>query len=464
MIDINETFCHLNVGLPEDIARLKAWGDITEAVRLIDLRLAGNLPAPLRACMTAEREIMLRLAGDFPYSYEEALHEAQSRLADFTAEEFASLVERGRIDWIYLKGEKRYFRRFVNTLIHTDSTMRERNGKSIREKGGVELPPASVREELLERARSTMRERGEFANRFRIRASVKIKDEAFEKGKLVKVHIPLPAACLQQSEIELHAFSDEPCFIAPEDAPQRTIYFERVLEENRAFFVEYSYVHTARWCDPSAIKADAGQPTFFLEEQAPHIAFTPYLRALAAKLTQGVGDPVEKARRIYGYITGNVKYSFMPGYFVLENIAENAALNFKGDCGVQALLFITLCRIVGIPARWQSGFAAEPADIGAHDWAMFYVAPHGWLFADPSFGGSAHRAGNEQRRWHYFGNLDPYRMVANSEFQRPHMPPMTHWRADPYDNQLGEVSYEHRSLQLNEFEREQAVIDYAELL
>lgn len=54
---------------------------------------------------------------------------------------------------------------------------------------------------------------------------------------------------------------------------------------------------------------------------------------------------------------------------------------------------------------------------GAHDWAQFYVEPYGWLYADPSFGGGAAREHNEARRLHYFGNLDPYRMVANTQFQ-----------------------------------------------
>ena len=466
MSNINENFRFLNVGLTEDIARLKAWGDIGEAVRLIDLRLKDEIPQPLRACFIVQREMMLRLADDYIFTYEQAMETASERIAGFTQEEFASLVDKGRIDWIYLNGGKRYFKRFVNTLIKTDPAIKARSIQIKREKG-EETPEAeasTAREEMLNRSMRTMREDGAFANRIRIRASIKIKDEAFEKGRLVKVYLPIPAACSQQSEIKLLSFSDEPNFISPEDAPQRTVYFERVLEENREFYVEYSYVHTARFCDPASIRADETQPDFFLGEENPHIVFTPYIRAITEELVRGVSDPVEKARRIYGFVTGRVKYSFMPNYFVLENIPENAARNFKGDCGVQALLFITLCRCAGIPARWQSGLSAEPYDVGAHDWAMFYIAPYGWLFADPSFGGSAHRAGNEERRWHYFGNLDPYRMVANRAFQHPLDPPMTHWRADPYDNQLGEIEYEDPSLRWSEYERIQTMTDYQELL
>ena len=37
------------------------------------------------------------------------------------------------------------------------------------------------------------------------------------------------------------------------------------------------------------------------------------------------------------------------------------------------------------------------------------------------------------------GNLDPYRMVANRQFQAPFTVGKAHWRADPYDNQVGEL-------------------------
>ena len=82
---------------------------------------------------------------------------------------------------------------------------------------------------------------------------------------------------------------------------------------------------------------------------------------------------------------------------------------------------------------------ADPDSVGSHDWAMFYVAPHGWMFADPSFGGSAFRAGSELRHKHYFGNLDIYRNVTTNAFQADFEPCSRFWRHDPYDNQVGEV-------------------------
>ena len=45
----NDDIRYLDIGLPEDIARLKAVGDIDNALRLIDMHLADpNTTAPCR--------------------------------------------------------------------------------------------------------------------------------------------------------------------------------------------------------------------------------------------------------------------------------------------------------------------------------------------------------------------------------------------------------------------------------
>ena len=172
---------------------------------------------------------------------------------------------------------------------------------------------------------------------------------------------------------------------------------------------------------------------------------------------------MEKARRFYDFITKNMSYTFMPSYFLLENIPDTCACNYNGDCGVFALLFLTLCRCAGIPAQWQSGFTAEPDFCGGHDWVRFYVEPYGWLYADASYGVSATRNENEPRRKFYFGNLDPYRMVANSKFEAPFTIRKDHWRADPFDNQVGEIETADRGLTYEEYERSKVTLSCEEI-
>lgn len=486
---MNDSFRYLNVGLPEDILRRKMYGDLKGAIRLIDRRLSmENTPEALKMCMIAQKEMMLRTPADYPYSKEEALAVLRDRIPDFSEEEFDERVDAGKIGWIYIDGQMRFFNRFFQTMCKAEPAFALRAGIQMQ---GVESAGKGTKADgLLDRCIRQMKEEGSKKCRITIRASVKVKDELFEKGMFVRVHLPLPARCAQQSEITIDKVYPQNGKLAPEDAPQRTVCWEENLEENHEFYVEYSYVNEVIYQDvygyqeeteaeseykkmltpgedsgedetcireiPGLEAEDVWKP--YLQEEAPHIIFTPYIKELAGRLAKGAATPLEKARRFYDFISLNMKYTFMPAYFGLENIAENCARNFTGDCGVFALLYLTLCRCVGIPAAWQSGLTAEPGFCGGHDWVRIFVEPFGWVFVDTSYGTAAVRAENEQRRQFYFGNLDPYRMIANSAFQAAFTIDKDFWRADPYDNQVGEIETHRKGLTYEEYERSKEVL------
>ena len=456
-MNINNTLCCLNVGLPEDIQRRKNYGDFDGAIRLIDRRLADEAtPEAMRNALLAQKEICRRLPEDFPYSREEAIALVREHISDFTEEEFDELVDDRRIRWIYINGEMRFFDRFFSSVCKAMPSFAHRAGMQL---SGVESDTGIPQEkDLLDVTIEKMKENGSLSYRIRVRASVRLKDEQFSPGMFIRAHLPIPAPCPQQTDICIEKLFPENGRIAPEDAPQRTICWEETMEENHAFVVEYSYLHTARYHDAYHGTGKPASLTCDIREQEPHIVFTPYIRALCDKLTEGMTDPLEKARAFYDFITLNMQYTYMPSYFVLERIAESCAQSFTGDCGVFALLFITLCRCAGIPAQWQSGLTAEPDYIGCHDWARFYAEPYGWLFADPSYGIAAVRKNKEYRRRFYFGNLDPFRMVANSAFQEDFTVSKEHWRSDPYDNQSGEIETADRGFRSEEYVRTKEIL------
>lgn len=444
-------------GLPEDIRRCKESGRYAEALRLIDLRLSQpNLPQALKGSLLYQKAICQNLLSEFPYSKQEALALVRKRIPDFPEEELNGYLDARRVRWIFAEGEIRIFNRFFDSLCKTVPAFARRAGVALP--GTESAREGSKTQSLLDHAIKTMKETGAMSNRIRIRATVRLKDELFTPGMFLRAHLPIPAACQQQSDIRIERVEPEGAILGPEDALQRTIRWEGRFQENPTFLVEYSYVHTARYTDAYHAAGEPGVYDFDLMEQPPHLMFTPYLQALGRELTEGMTDPMAKARAFYDFITKNMVYTYMPSYVLLENIAEDCARNFNGDCGVFAALFITLCRWAGIPAQWQSGLAAEPEFIGGHDWTRFYVAPYGWLYADPSYGVAAQREGNEQRRQFYFGNLDPYRFVANAAFQAPLSPEKCHTRADPYDNQLGEIETEDRGFSFGEYLRTKEIL------
>lgn len=441
----NQDFAYLHCALPSDIARCKAGGDLRGAMRLIDRALAGELTEELAARLRCERVRLERLPRNYPYSREEAKAMLRQEWPDMTEEQFQHLLDAGRIDWRMIDGQLCCHEDFLDSVrIYPDDAPGLRREKK----------STAERDRMLAR----MRAEGGLAARITIRAEIRSAEPV--AGRRVQAWLPIPAPCHQQSQVELLDYTPGG-LIAPEDAPQRTIYWDS--RERDSFSVTYRYLVRAPYVDVKSIVPDREQPTFFLEEEAPHIIFTPYLRALCARIIRGLTDPLQKAAAIYDYVTGHVDYRYQPDYLQLDPIADLCARDLRGDCGVMAVLFITLCRIAGIPAKWQSGLSVKPGYAGCHDWAMFYIAPHGWLWADPSFGSGARRNGEHERRAHYFGNLDPCRMAANHRFFAPLTPPDPAWRDDPTDNQRGEMAVDGHGLSGPEMVRTVETLDFVYL-
>lgn len=443
----NSDFAHLNDGLPPEIARLKAAGELGHAVKLVDGLLEGGACPALAPVLRAERLRMRRIPSAYPYDRAAALALVRREWPAFPASQLDDLVDRRRIDWRYVDGEQRMAANFLDSLRkYPDEVPGLRPATPFDSAG---------RDAMLSR----MRERGEASCRITLHASVSTAHEVGE-NQLVRAWLPFPASCPQQSRIEV-LDSTPGMQVAPAKALQRTVFWE--ARGASSFEVSYSYVSHADYADVSRVPCDAAQPDFDTDERQPHIAFTPYLRALAARVVSGAMTPIERAHAIYEWVTGSIDYRFQPPYVLLDCIPDAAAKSLRGDCGVLALTFITLCRIVGIPARWQSGLSVRPDGVGCHDWAMFYVAPHGWLWADCSFGSAARREGDETRREHYFGNLDPWRMAANSEFFAPLTPVDAAMREDPFDNQRGEMNVDGHGLPGDQMVRDVELVSMEEL-
>lgn len=425
----------MSLPLPEDILKKKWAGDLSGAIAAIDFRLTQQLPKMLRDRLRLEREILHRLPTQYPYDRAQALEKMRELAPDFTEAELDRLDLSGRVDFIYVGGEKRYFVRFHRTLMKTDPELMERAGCA-----------PNPHSEWLDPLIARMKKEGSLAARITLRGELRLAEEAFIPGETYRVHLPLPCGGGAQSQCQLLSASPAPAGVAPEASPARTIYFEKNLKENQPFTVTYRYVSRMVYADltrpaPAVPLYPAAPPPTpqDLAPEAPCLLFTPYLKALAKEIRGEEKEPLRMARKFYDFITTQVKYAFVRDYFQINHLGEYAAVNLKGDCGLQALLFILLCRVSGIPARWQSGLAIDPAYVGSHDWAQFYVEGWGWLFCDCSFGGGAYRNGSWERWDFYFGNLEPLRMAANSQYGAPFDFPKEHLRIDPYDNQSGEM-------------------------
>ena len=193
-------------------------------------------------------------------------------------------------------------------------------------------------------------EKGEARRRITIKASLYVDREAFVPGEYL-AHLPLPIEDAQQSDVRL--LGGDPDGLGDARAPARTAYWRRTLDAWRPFEATYSYVTHIRYADPLGRPAPDAPlyPTCAspcaedLGERGAYMRFTPYLRDLAQSLTAGESSDVMKAWRVYEFVTTQVTYSFVRDYFQLDDQGEYCAVNLKGDCGLQALLFILLFRM-----------------------------------------------------------------------------------------------------------------------
>ncbi len=452
--------------LPDEVLKYKMCGDFAGASAAIDRWLERPVAEALKTRMRLEKRMLELLPQQFPHTEEQAVNLFREVVPDFDKRDLERLDHAGLAEWIILDGKKHYIHNIVRNVTQKDAEIRKRADL---------VDDESSEKQLLKKTICDMKQRGSLSWRFRLRTSVQLRDDLFRKGMHLKAHLPIPAEHHQVSDVKIlshYTAPDTRVTIDPEDSLYRAICFETEAEENREFFVEYEYTVTSGYHDFSDEDRLAAEKTFvkdtqayelYTSEQYPHIRFSPYLCALAAEIVGDETDPLAKARRIYDYITTKVNYSYMRDYFLIQDIPQYCARNLRGDCGVQALLFITLCRICGIPAKWQSGLYAIPGHAGPHDWAMFYIEPYGWLYADPSFGGSAFRDGDEERRCFYFGNLDPFRMVANNAFQQPFASAKQYLPVDPYDNQSGEIESSERGFRNIEIVNTKVMLDSCEL-
>lgn len=92
------------------------------------------------------------------------------------------------------------------------------------------------------------------------------------------------------------------------------------------------------------------------------------------------------ARRTAAYIREHFTYQL--GVTTVRSTVAEVIAGGSGVCQDYAHVFIALCRHLGLPARYVSGYLGDVTESGAsHAWAEAYLPPYGWVGLDPTQGG-----------------------------------------------------------------------------
>ena len=155
------------------------------------------------------------------------------------------------------------------------------------------------------------------------------------------------------------------------------------------------------------------------------------------------------ADRVYDYIVARYPWAGARDYSTIPNIPEYVLSEGHGDCGQVSLLYITLLRALGIPARWESGWMLHPGDKNLHDWCEVYFEGTGWVPCDVSFGRTTKGTAIKD---YYKTGTDIYRFATNEGVNGVLSPAKRYIRCETVDFQLGEVEWEGGNLPMDKWD------------
>jgi transglutaminase-like putative cysteine protease len=431
-------------------------GEFAKAEKLLEQQI-DDPSAPVTSEPAIQLEVLRRTRQDFPFTDRAMFGELKKSIPNITQSDIDRWREAGDLQARKIDGEFRYFRNAIGNLFRFSEEARSRRTKPPAPEKKFDLNTHLERLVTLADAPDSP-EVYPVKHRVRYELAVNKGNPRLKTGAKVRAWLPFPQEYRQQRDVKLLRSDPPHTSIADNGSPHRSIYFEQTIDDPKKpprFVAEIEFV-TSAFCpklDAAKVEPYDTQSALYQEftaERPPHIVFTPEVKRLAADIVGNETNPLEKARRVFRWVSKNIPWCSEMEYSIIPSISQKALAARRGDCGVQGLTFITLCRAAGVPARWQSGWQTKPGDWNMHDWSEFYVEPWGWLPADASYGVRDHA--DPRVRDFLCGHMDPYRLIVNLDYARDLQPPKTSFRSEPNDFQRGEIEIDGHNLYFDEWD------------
>jgi len=362
----------------------------------------------------------------------------------------------GKLEMRLIDGEKRYFKNAVPNLFRLDSLAYLRK----LEHDGVQVDSLDLF--CLQHTAEVIRVSGGSADpvlpvSMTLTYTIRVKPNIVPAGELIRCWMPVPRESgPRQQKFRLLSSDPDSVILAPGHYLQRTACLEKrsVRNEPTVFQVRFSVETAAQYFDlkPEDIRPYDTESKLYREFTAgrpPQLVFTPAIRRLSERIVDGETNPLRKVEKIYSWISDSIPWASALEYSIMPHIAGYVLQNRHGDCGMQTLLFMSLARSQGIPAKWQSGWMLHPGHVNLHDWCEVYYEGIGWVPVDQSFG--LQNSDNQQIREFYIHGIDSYRLIVNDDYGQELFPPKKFMRSEPYDFQRGELEWDGGNLYFDQW-------------
>lgn len=418
-----------------------------------------------------KKDLEYRTAVDFSKDRAQVTEYIRKYIPDVSEAQIDAWTASGELESAEVGGVRKYFKNAAPNLFRTNPLCR-----AIKEKAdGIHGLSGKDRDTYVQIPEILSADTKMAApRRMRVKYTLRVKAGVVPDGETVRCWLPYPRKDIpRQSEVKfikagaksgsldyfdtadpnsalLH-FSDSAC-------AHSTLYMEIKARKDLpvTFFEEFEYTSSGEYnrdIEKRLRPYDTSRAEYrkYTAEREKHVIFSPTIKSLADSLTAGITNPYLQAKAMFRWICENIPWASARDYSTIENIPEYVLKNRRGDCGQVSLLFITMCRYKGIPARFESGFMMHPHERNLHDWAEIYFEGVGWVpvdqsFGIPSFADDAYLDLNPGADYFYLGAIDSWRMVVNNDFGMDLDPEKKYPRSDMVDFQRGEVEWKKSNL------------------
>jgi transglutaminase-like putative cysteine protease len=416
-----------------------------------------GLPSDEQRAYAFQRERMRRILLDFKLDVDDVEARVRMQIPDLTDAEFAKWNAAGLFEHQVIDGRTLYFNRSPSNLFRLSKEALSRRDPKLSPISDGPMESLNAQQRAIRDAALAGHNSSVLPLRLRMTQKLTVDADAVPAGETVRAWIPYPQSLPGHQE-DIRFVSSLPAAheIAPETAPQRTVYLEKPVRAGAPteFAVTYELTIFGQYhaIDPDKVVAAEITPELapYIAERAPHVVFTDAMRAFSRKVVGDETNPYRIVQKLFAAVD-EIPWAGAREYSTIANISDYALHAGHADCGQQTLLLITLLRMNGIPARWQSGMVFSDGDYSnIHDWGQVYLAPYGWVPMDVTLGRL--KSGDPRIDGFYLGGLDAYRLVFNDDFSQPFVPAKQHVRSETVDSQRGEVEWRGGNLYFDQWD------------
>ncbi len=283
-------------------------------------------------------------------------------------------------------------------------------------------------------------------NKIRYRFTIDVDRHDFLFDDTLKVWLPLPIESARQKNIRIISTSHPNYILSSENSEHNTIYMSECINNTSDSVIHFEYVGEYE------TYSQYFSPQYILNNIKPYnkktLLYKKYtdithkhiirLDSLAKRIVGEEKCPYLQSEMVYNYISQTFPWAGAREYSTIECLPQYVLDEEHGDCGQVALLYISLMRTLGVPARWESGWMLHPWSKNLHDWAEVYFEGIGWVPVDVSFGRYINESNTNVRDFFSTG-MDNFRFATNTGICSSLYPPKRFLRSETIDFQMGEV-------------------------